>query len=225
MIAVSDLHVTPDLDIYTEPDPDPDTLTQLGPLAPLAGTWVGTGLDVHPKDPAIDPNGREPFEERYELVPIDPQTNGPQLLYGLRYHTRIVKPGEVEMFHEQVGFWLWEPAARRVTHTVAIPRGQVALASGTCEPDAVTFEVSAERGLPTYGIVSSPFLDAAFTTTHFRMTVTVNPDGTWSYSQTTRLVIPDRNEPYDHVDRNTLQRVAAPVRNPMAGGPLLPPVA
>ena len=29
-------------DIYTEPDGDPDTLANLGPLAPLAGVWVGT---------------------------------------------------------------------------------------------------------------------------------------------------------------------------------------
>ena len=33
--------------------------------------------------------------ERVELQPIDPQLNGPQLFYGLRYHIHIVKPGEV----------------------------------------------------------------------------------------------------------------------------------
>lgn len=36
-------------DIYTEPDADPDTLRNLGPLGPLAGFWLGDhGLDVHP---------------------------------------------------------------------------------------------------------------------------------------------------------------------------------
>lgn len=35
-----------------------------------------------------------PFFEHSELEPIDAQTNGPQLFYGLRYHTRIVKPGD-----------------------------------------------------------------------------------------------------------------------------------
>jgi len=36
-------------DIYTEPDGDPDTLSNLGPLAPLAGTWRGVkGADQHP---------------------------------------------------------------------------------------------------------------------------------------------------------------------------------
>ena len=61
------------------------------------------------------------FVEHYELQPIDPQTNGPQLFYGLRYHTHIVKPGEVETFHDQVGYWLWEPATGIVTLTLGDP--------------------------------------------------------------------------------------------------------
>ncbi len=34
---------------------------------------------------------KDAYYERYELQPIDPQTNGPQLFYGLRYHTHIVQ--------------------------------------------------------------------------------------------------------------------------------------
>ena len=73
-------------DIYTEPHPlDVDTLANLGPLRPLAGVWEGQrGLDVKPK--AEGPK-KQAYVERIELQPIDPQTNGPQLLYGLRYHT------------------------------------------------------------------------------------------------------------------------------------------
>ena len=48
----------------------------------------------------------EAYVETYDLQPIDRPTNGPQLFYGLRYHEHIVKPGEIEMFHEQVGFLL-----------------------------------------------------------------------------------------------------------------------
>lgn len=37
-------------DIYTETEPNPDTLAALGPLAPLAGTWYGKGgVDINPK--------------------------------------------------------------------------------------------------------------------------------------------------------------------------------
>jgi hypothetical protein len=200
-------------DIYTEPDGDPNTLANLGPLAPLAGVWEGTGTDEHP---VVGGTERNEFNERYELQPIDPQTNGPQLLYGLRYHTHIVKPGEVEAFHDQVGYWLWEPAAQTVTLSVAIPRGQVLLASGTAAPDATEFEVIAELGSDTQGIVSNPFLDAAFRTVRFEMRVTINPDGTWSYDEDTQLQIPGVDGLFSHTDRNTLTRVAAPTPNPLA---------
>ena len=41
-------------DIFTEPEPDPHTLRNLGPLTPLAGIWEGQrGLDVHPAEDAF----------------------------------------------------------------------------------------------------------------------------------------------------------------------------
>jgi hypothetical protein len=211
-------------DIFTEPDSDPDGLANLGPLRPMAGTWESVqGQDDHPTGPGSDMDGeviagglRNVFVERYDLQPIDPQTNGPQLLYGLRYHVHIVKPGEVETFHDQVGYWLWEAATQTVTHTLAIPRAQVLLASGTATPDAQTFEVTAALGSQTYGILSSSFLDAAFRTLSFRMRVTMHEDDTWSYEEDTLLKLPDRDEPFDHIDRNTLQRVAEPTPNPLA---------
>jgi hypothetical protein len=211
-------------DIYTEAERDEDTLANLGPLRGLAGTWTSTdGADTHPVGPGSDTSGpvvdgqeHNVFVERYELQPIDPQTNGPQLFYGLRYHTHIVKPGEVETFHDQVGYWLWEPAARTVVHTLAIPRGQVLLAAGTADADADEFEVSAASGSESYGILSNPFLDTAFRTVSFRIRVTVHDDTTWSYEEHTQLRIPDRQGLVDHVDRNTLRRVSGPTPNPLA---------
>jgi hypothetical protein len=201
-------------DIFTEPEGDPDTLRNLGPLTPMAGLWIGDqGLDVHPN---ADGTREQAYIERYELQPIDFQTNGPQLFYGLRYHTRIVKPGEVEMFHEQVGFWLWEPATATVLFTIAIPRGQVAMASGQASADARHFNLRAERGSETTGILSNPFLEFAFQTTHFEIAVTINADGTWSYQQTTTLVVRGRAEPFLHTDRNTLRKLSAPTPNPLA---------
>ena len=202
-------------DIYTEPDGSPDTLANLGPLRALAGTWEGTGTDEHP---VADGPERNTFFEHYELHPIDRQTNGPQLFYGLRYHTHIVKPGEAETFHDQVGYWLWEPAAGIVTLTLGIPRGQVLLAGGTAAADATEFEVNAAVGSEVYGILSNPFLDESFRTLSYRMHVTVNDDGTWSYEEEGVLDIPGRAEPFRHIDRNTLTLVAPPTLNPLAGG-------
>ncbi len=95
--------------IFTEQeDIDPDTLANLGPLRGMAGVWEGLrGMDLPPD---ADPRKKQAFFERIELQPIDPQSNGPQLFYGLRYHTHITKPREVETYHDQVGYWLWEPA-------------------------------------------------------------------------------------------------------------------
>jgi hypothetical protein len=171
------------------------------------------GADAHPE---LGGTERNTFVERYEAQPIDRQTNGPQLFYGLRYHTHIVKPGEVETFHDQVGYWLWEPATNSVTLTLGIPRGQVLLAGGTAEPDATEFEVRAEVGSEIYGILSNPFLDQAFRTLSYRMNVQVHPHDTWSYEEVGMLQIPDRDEPFPHTDRNTLTRVGLPTPNPLA---------
>jgi hypothetical protein len=214
-------------DIFTEAESDDDTLAKLGPLGPLAGVWSSVdGADAHPVGPGSDITGpveggneHNQYVERYELQPIDAQTNGPQLFYGLRYHTHIVKPGEVETFHDQVGYWLWEPAANKILHTLAIPRGQVLLAAGTAEPDATEFEVAAKIGTEVYGILSNPFLYSAFRTVSFRMRVTVNKDGTWSYEEHTQLHMPDREGLVDHVDRNTLGRIAEPTPNPLVRAP------
>jgi hypothetical protein len=201
-------------DIFTEPDFDPNTLANLGPLATMAGTFSGDeGHDVHPVAAGSEENV---FVEHYKLEPIDPQTNGPQLLYGLRYHTRIVKPGEIETFHDQVGYWLYEPATETVTLTIAIPRGQVAMATGHAASDARSFEVIATRESLTAGILSNPFLEASFTTTSFSMQVDVSEQDAWSYAQTTLLEIPGRPAPFEHTDRNRLVRRAPATPNPTA---------
>ena len=197
-------------DIFTEPEGfDVDTLHNLGPLAPLAGTWEGDGVDRHPVATGAE---TEPYRERIVFEVIDPQTNGPQLLYGLRYHAHINNV-ELLTFHDQVGYWLWEPATGTILQTVAIPRGQVAMAQGTAERDARTFTVKATLGSPTAGIVSGRFLDENFRTLEYTLTITVNA-GSFTYEQDTVLQVAGRPEPFHHTDRNTLRRVAAAAPNP-----------
>ncbi|MBL8328970.1 MAG: FABP family protein [Rubrivivax sp.] len=204
-------------DIYTEPSPiDVHTLRNLGPLTRMAGVWEGTrGLDLKPK--AEGPK-KQAYVERLELQPIDPVTNGPQLLYGLRYHTHITKPDQVKTYHEQVGYWLWEPATGTVIHTLTIPRGQTAMAAGTATPDASSFSLQATQGLDTWGICSAPFLNHAFKTTAFSITVSYHEDGSWGYEEDTVLQILGQDEPFHHVDKNRLQKVAEPQPNPLARG-------
>lgn len=191
-----------------------DTLTKLGPLAPLAGVWEGTrGVDIAPKAPGPR---TQLFHEKITLQPVDPGNNGPQVLYALRYHTIMTKPGEVGTYHDQVGYWLWEPTAERVMHSLTIPRGQTVLAAGHATADAKTFTLEAKRGDPAFGICSNPYLEENFRTDSFTITVTVHDDGTWSYDEDTVMMLKGRTEPFHHRDTNRLTRVQAPEPNPLA---------
>lgn len=202
-------------DIFSEQENiDVDTLANLGPLTGLAGIWEGNkGFDVNPD---ADAPRRQVFVERIELQPIDPQSNGPQLFYGLRYNAHMAKPGEVETYHGQVGYWLWEPATGLIMNSFTIPRGQVVLAAGYAKAGDTSFELRATRGGTEYGICSTAFLEHAFRTDAFEMKVTINPDGSWSYDQDTIMQVRGHPDPFHHTDRNTLTRVAAPTPNPLA---------
>jgi hypothetical protein len=206
------------IDIFTEPeDIDPDTLANLGPLARLAGIWEGAkGVDINPK---ADGPERASFIERIELQPIDPQANGPQLFYGLRYHTHILKPGEAATYHDQIGYFLWEPATGLILQSLAIPRGQVALAAGRASPDFASFKLSARRGETEYGVCSTAFLEQAFRTESYEIEVTFHADGRWSYAEDTVLMVRGQDAPFHHRDSNTLTKVAEPTPNPLVLSP------
>ena len=204
----------PPKDIYAEPEPDVDTLATLGPLTGMAGVWTSAGgHDVNPK---ADGPEKDAYVEHYALQPIDAQTSGPQLFYGLRYHTHIVKSDEVGTFHDQVGYWLWEPATGTVILTLSIPRAKTAMAVDHAAADARAFRLEAVQGSETNGIVSNPFLEYAFRTGSYTIAVAINDDGTWSYEQETVLIISGNAEPFRHADGNTLHRVTEPTPNPTA---------
>jgi hypothetical protein len=200
-------------DIFTEPeDVDPDTLANLGPLRRLAGIWEGAkGVDLNPK--ADGPEQRV-YIERIEMQPIDPQANGPQLFYGLRYHVHVNAPPETTTFHDQVGYWLWEPATSLVMQSLTIPRGQAVLAAGRAAADGNSLTVSARRGETEYGIVSTAFLEHAFRTDSYELEVTFHPDGTWTYLSDTMLAVRGQEGLFRHRDRNTLTKVGEPSPNP-----------
>jgi len=201
-------------DIYTEPGSSPDTMANLGPLRRLAGTWESdAGVDINPK---ADGSERRVYRERIVMEPIDAQANGPQLLYGLRYHIHINTPEEAITFHDQVGYWLWEPATGLIMQSLAIPRGQVVLAGGTAKPDDKTITVEARRGDTRFGICSTTFLEEAFRTDYFRLDITFHDDDSWSYVSRTDLAIKGKTPAFEHRDTNTLRRVAGPVPNPLA---------
>lgn len=202
-------------DIFTEPENvDPETLANLGPLARLAGVWEGQrGVDINPK--ADGPETRH-YYERIEMQPIDPQANGPQLFYGLRYHQHVNTREEEISFLDQVGYWLYEASTGLIIQTLAIPRGQIAMASGHAERDAKRLVVKAERGQSEYGICSTSFLDLAFRTDRYELTIDFHDDGSWSYVSDTMLMVKGRDTLFRHRDRNRLTKIAEPDLNPWA---------
>jgi hypothetical protein len=176
--------------------------------------WEGRkGIDLNPK---ADGPERRDYIERIEMQPIDPQANGPQLLYGLRYHIHINTEEEDITFHDQVGYWSYEPTTGLILQSLTIPRGQAVLAGGRAKPDGSGLIVSARRGETEYGIVSTAFLEHAFRTDSYQLDVTFNADGGWSYVSDTMLAVRGAAEPFRHRDRNTLIKVAEPTPNPLA---------
>ena len=194
------------LDIYTEPDPlDEDVVANLGPFAPLVGTWEGAeGLDTAP-----DRDGPEqtPYRERLTFEPAGPVVNGPQVLYGLKYATTAWPMGEEDPFHEELGYWLWDPERKQAMRMFMVPRGVAVLAGGTVEPGDSSFTLAADVGSEVYGIVSNPFLDKAFKTVHYEVTVKVEGDGVFSYEEDTVLKVLGADELFHHTDANRLKRV------------------
>lgn len=192
------------MDVYKKPEhPDEDVAARLGPLASLVGTWEGDqGVDVAP---SAGGQVETRYRERIVFDPVGPVVNGPQVLYGLRYATTAWPVGEANPFHEEVGYWLWDSAAGLVLRCFIVPRGVTVLAGGAAAPDAREFRMQAEVGSQTFGILSSPFLDEAFKTVRYEVTVRVGDDGTFSYEEDSVLKIHGEADLFHHTDRNTLR--------------------
>ena len=179
--------------------------TDYGPLACLLGTWSGdSGMDVAPEP---DGDERNPFYETISFTAAGDATNAEeQSLAVVRYHQLVTKQSTGKVFHDQVGFWLWEPDSNLVIQTLTIPRAVTLLAGGKVVRDGsrTTFKVESKDGDPDWGIVQSPFMQAKARTLAFRHELTVEGD-TLTYDETTLLDIYGKRN-YEHTDRNTLYR-------------------
>ncbi|MCO4761236.1 MAG: FABP family protein [Myxococcales bacterium] len=188
-----------------------DHAKQLGPLGALIGTWEGNkGADVAPSDaegPDDRGTARSAYRERLVFEPIGRVDNHAQKLFGLRYRTTAYRIGADESFHEEVGYWLWEPATEQVMRCFIVPRGISVIAGGHAKADASSFELEANVGSATFGICSNPFLDREFRTVRYQLSVEVHDDGSWSYAEDTQMQLAD-DKIFHHTDSNRLRRVS-----------------
>ncbi|PIX53717.1 MAG: FABP family protein [Zetaproteobacteria bacterium CG_4_9_14_3_um_filter_54_145] len=194
------------MDVFDKAVGDEDILSHLGPLAVLAGRWEGdSGIDV-----ALGRNGpvQTAYREQMLFEPVGPVVNGPQLLYGLRYATTAWPSGCDEPFHEEVGYWLWDASAGLVMRCFIVPRGVAINAGGEASAAATAFSMQATLASNTFGILSNPFLDKAFRTVCYDLSIEVHDDASFSYHEDTQLQIHGQDVIFHHTDQNRLQRAA-----------------
>ncbi|ROR32372.1 heme-binding beta-barrel domain-containing protein [Inmirania thermothiophila] len=184
-----------------------DAEIDYGPLAGLIGTWKGEeGLDVAP-----EPDGQEenPFFETLTFEAAGTVTNAErQTLAVVRYHQVVRRKADGEVFHDQVGYWMWDAERGLVMQSVAIPRAVCLLAGGRFEitPEGATvIEVRAALDDADWGIVQSPFMREQARTVAFEHRVTVHGDRL-HYRETTHLAIYGRR--FEHTDESRLRRVS-----------------
>ncbi len=177
-----------------------------GPLTGLIGTWKGSrGLDVAP-----EPDGTEnnPYYETITFEAAGDVDNAEdQKLVVVRYHQVVQRKSNDEVFHDQVGHWMWDARDGIVIQSLAIPRAVCLVAGGKAEIDEesnkVTLAVAARLGDPDWGIVESPFMRDNASTLEYRHEMIVTADRI-SYDQTTVLDIYGRR--FDHTDKSVLTR-------------------
>ena len=174
-----------------------------GPIGALVGTWTGDkGLDVSP-----EPVGDEKVVYRETIVFEAAgwvKNGGEQTLSVVRYHQSVNRVDTGEGFHDQVGYWTWDPASGPIAQSLTIPRAEALLAGGKAAATDTVLEVSATLGDPVWGIAQSPFLTAKAKTVAYRHRTEILGNAL-KYSQTTSLEIYGRS--VDHTDESVLRRV------------------
>jgi hypothetical protein len=185
----------------------------LGPLAPLIGTWEG---DQGHDDSYVYARGQEhaQFRERATFAPAGPAHNGAQSLCRLDYRLVAWRLEDVEPFHVEIGYWYWDAEHELVMRGLLTPRGIAVLAGGTAKSDDTIIRVAAASESDTFGILSNPYLLDTARTTSFEVTLDLSEPDRFSYDQKTYMHHTRIEGTYCHQDRNTLTLVS---RSPELG--------
>jgi hypothetical protein len=100
-----------------------------GPLKDLIGVWEGDeGVDVAP-----DPDGAEtnPYMETNAHSAVGGVTNTEsQNLAAVHYRQIVQRKSDGKVFHGETVYWMWDPEAGTVMHSLVIPRAVCVLAGG-----------------------------------------------------------------------------------------------
>ena len=164
---------------------------------------------VHWPGMLFEPQEKEnnKFRERITLEWAGPVNNHEQTINVLRYSTKAWRIGEEAAFHEELGYWSWEPSTLEAMKFFLVPRGVSVIAGGKANKNAREFTLVAHNGSNTYGVCSNPFLDKEFKVVKYEITVKLIDENTFSYASDTVIQMPGMKELFHHTDSNTLKRV------------------
>ncbi len=184
-----------------------NTAVDYGPLKELIGVWQGAeGLDVAPEPEGAENN---PYYETITYTAIGDVTNAEsQVLSAVHYRQIVQRKSNDEVFHDETGYWMWDPKTGIIMHSLVIPRAVCVLAGGSYNgaTDAagnVIMEVFAASDDEHWQIIQSPFMLENARTTEFHHKITVG-NGKLAYSETTTVEI--YGKVFEHTDNNELIR-------------------
>ena len=180
---------------------------QFGPLAALIGTWEGDqGVNVsydYDKKAVIE----RTYKEKAVFNIVGDVQNGDQTLWVIDYTTAAIPDDDPngDVFHTELGYWLWDPAREEVMRCFMVPRGSAILAGGSCKPDATSFDMRAKCGDEAFGVLSNPYLIQKAKCVEYTLSCSIN-DGVWTYEEDTVLEMAATGNTVHHTDKNTLKK-------------------
>ncbi len=180
-----------------------DDVVDFGPLQDLLGTWYGEkGVDIAPEPEDTE---RNPYYETIVFSAVGDLDNAEsEHLIAIHYHQIVSRKSNNKAFHNQTGYWIWNPATNMIMHTLTIPRGVCVVACGsyqTLDEGGWAMEVSTEGDFPA--IAESLFMNQNARTEAFSMRLQLL-NGELSYRMSTQLDIYGRE--FDHTDINRLHK-------------------
>lgn len=187
---------------------------ELGPLEQFLGHWEGNvGVDVsyHNKE---DETAETTYFEKAWFKPIPIVENGQQTMHGVNYSMTAWRHGEehLDPFHDEVGYFLWEPATHQVMRCFAVPRGLAILAGATAQSGDTSFAFAATPGESAYGMVQNKYLyERARCEAQFVSTFAFEDSETLSYTSDLTLNLQALGQVMHHTDKNTLHRTDATI--------------